>query len=145
MSLKSGVDGDLLRATTLYKRFNFACLYSFAYNYNYVGWRGSVVACTYSLCSDGIVCICIAWEGLSLYVYYLCSSAYNSSKKIVSVLSRNCMIFESTPTPTFWLTYSAIWVGVLSSEYGISEVTERRAFSIKSGLQATRKKSFSNT
>ena len=29
------------------------------------------------------------------------------------------MIVESTPTLTFWSKRSAIWVGVLSSEYGM--------------------------
>ena len=36
-----------LRATTLYKRFNFACFYSFAYNYNYVGGREGLSGCMY--------------------------------------------------------------------------------------------------
>ena len=66
----------LLRATTLYKRFIFACLYSFAYNYNYVGGRGSVVACIFFVQWWGgsiFACLYIVWEGLSSYVYYLCS------------------------------------------------------------------------
>ena len=61
---------------------------------------------------------------LSLCMYLLCSGGGRGAQpiidqKVVGVLSRNCVIFESTPTLTFWPKRSAIWVGVLSSEYGI--------------------------
>ena len=51
-------------------------------------------------------------------MYSLCSGGGVQQIIVVGVLSRNCVIFESTPTLTFWPKRSAIWVGVLSSEYG---------------------------
>ena len=61
----------------------------------------------------------------SLHVFFVQwgrGSANNRAKKVVGVLSKNCVIFESTSTLTFWPKRSAIWVGVLSSEYGIYNV-----------------------
>ena len=56
-------------------------------------------------------------------MYSLCSGGgaqpiIEPKSIVVGVLSRNCVIVESTPTLTFWPKCSAIWVSVLSSEYG---------------------------
>ena len=60
-------------------------------------------------------------------MYSLCSGG--GAQPIIEPKSsgrtfENCMIFESTPTLTFWPKCSAIWVGVLSSEYGNSNGTK---------------------
>ena len=98
----------------IFKSFNlaFASLHTFVGLYYYYYVYGSVFAykiLTWSL----LVC-------MPLCILLWCSGGGAQPIKVVGVLSRNCVIFESTPTLTFWPKRSAIWVGVLSSEYGTS-------------------------
>ena len=55
----------------------------------------------------------------SLHVFFVQWGRGSTNKSSGRTL-RNCAIFESTPTLTFWPKRSAIKVAVLSSEYGIS-------------------------